>query len=206
MTGTWRAKLHTDPKADADRRRSPSWSRTSCRSASTSSSSRPMPALSPQEPRPSRPPAAISTARPPPASPSRARSSSSRRPRATCRASPATSSATPTSSVTPVRKPLEGLPATDADGKADIAVHAAAAAEDQPAARSRRDPASSARSGGRTIERNVTLPVDLQDAAHRHQAAVQGRPGRGGRDRALRGRPARRRRQGASTPRASSGS
>ena len=33
-------------------------------------------------------------------------------------------------------------------------------------------------SGGRTIERTVTLPVDLKTAAHRHQAAVQGRPGR----------------------------
>ena len=29
-------------------------------------------------------------------------------------------------------------------------------------------------SGGRTIERTITLPVDLQAGAHRHQAAVQG--------------------------------
>ena len=28
-------------------------------------------------------------------------------------------------------------------------------------------------SGGRTIERTVTLPVDMQDAARRHQAAVR---------------------------------
>ena len=42
--------------------------------------------------------------------------------------------------VAPVRKPLEGLPATDAEGKADIAVQAAGAAQDQPAARGRRDP------------------------------------------------------------------
>ena len=46
--------------------------------------------------------------------------------------------------ISPVRKPLEGLPATDAEGKAEIAVQLPALPQDQPAARGRRDPASCA--------------------------------------------------------------
>jgi uncharacterized protein YfaS (alpha-2-macroglobulin family) len=59
----------------------------------------------------------------------------------------------------PVRKPLEQLPATDADGKAEIAVELPAYAktslplEADVIVRLRE-------SGGRTIERTVTLPVD----------------------------------------------
>jgi uncharacterized protein YfaS (alpha-2-macroglobulin family) len=60
---------------------------------------------------------------------------------------------------TPVRKPLEQVPATDADGKAELAVDLPAFAktglplEAQVAVRLRE-------SGGRTVERSVTLPVD----------------------------------------------
>jgi uncharacterized protein YfaS (alpha-2-macroglobulin family) len=65
--------------------------------------------------------------------------------------------------VAPVRKPLEGLPATDASGKADIAVLL-------PALPSTVRPLEAdvivrlRESGGRTIERTVTLPVDLKSA------------------------------------------
>ena len=63
--------------------------------------------------------------------------------------------------VAPVRKPLEGLPATDADGKADIAVQL-------PALPKTNRPLEAdvilklRESGGRTIERTITLPVDLK--------------------------------------------
>jgi len=65
--------------------------------------------------------------------------------------------------VAPVRKPLEGLPATDANGKADIAVLL-------PALPSTARPLEAdvivrlRESGGRTIERTLTLPVDLKSA------------------------------------------
>ena len=97
--------------------------------------------------------------------------------------------------VAPVRKPLEGLPATDAEGKADIAVLLPAL------------PKTS-----RPLEADVILKLQgvrrahhrahrhaarrPEGAARRHQAAVQGRPGRGRRARALRGDRARGRRQG----------
>ena len=63
--------------------------------------------------------------------------------------------------VAPVRKPLEGLPATDAEGKADIAVRL-------PALPKTSRPLEAEvilklrESGGRTIERTITLPVDLK--------------------------------------------
>ena len=79
--------------------------------------------------------------------------------------------------VAPVRKPLEGLPATDAEGKADIAVRLPALPKTSRPLEA--DVILKLReSGGRTIERTVTLPVDLKAAAHRHQAAVRRRPGR----------------------------
>src|SRR5581483_8790881 len=61
--------------------------------------------------------------------------------------------------VSPVRKPLEALPATDAEGKAQIAVRL-------PALPNTLRPLEAdvilklRESGGRTIERTVTLPVD----------------------------------------------
>jgi hypothetical protein len=61
----------------------------------------------------------------------------------------------------PVRKPLEGLPATDADGKADIAVQL-------PSLPKTNRPLEAdvilklRESGGRTIERTITLPIDLK--------------------------------------------
>jgi len=63
----------------------------------------------------------------------------------------------------PVRKPLEALPATNADGKADIAVRL------PPLPRTSRPLEADVilklrESGGRTIERTVTLPVDMQAA------------------------------------------
>ena len=63
--------------------------------------------------------------------------------------------------VAPVRKPLEGLPATDAEGKADIAVQL------PPLPKTSRPLEADVilklrESGGRTIERTVTLPVDLK--------------------------------------------
>ena len=98
------------------------------------------------------------------------------RPTGRCRALPATGSAWPTSRSAPVRKPLEQLPVTDAEGKADIAVQL-------PACRSTSRPLEAdvilklRESGGRTIERTITLPVDMKSAPHRHQAAVRRRPG-----------------------------
>jgi alpha-2-macroglobulin len=65
--------------------------------------------------------------------------------------------------VAPVRKPLEGLPTTDANGKADISVLL-------PVLPSTARPLVAdvilklRESGGRTIERTVTLPVDLKSA------------------------------------------
>ena len=63
--------------------------------------------------------------------------------------------------VAPVRKPLEGLPSTDAEGKADIAVQL------PPLPKTSRPLEADVilklrESGGRTIERTVTLPVDLK--------------------------------------------
>jgi alpha-2-macroglobulin len=65
--------------------------------------------------------------------------------------------------VAPVRKPLEGLPTTDANGKADVAVllpllpSTARPLEADVIVKLREW-------GGRTIERTVTLPVDLKSA------------------------------------------
>ena len=65
--------------------------------------------------------------------------------------------------VAPVRKPLEGLPATDAEGKADIAVKLPALPKTSRPLEA--DVILKLReSGGRTIERTVTLPVDLKAA------------------------------------------
>ena len=97
--------------------------------------------------------------------------------------------------VTPVRKALDKLPATGADGKADIAV-------ELPAIAKTNRPLEAdvivrlKESGGRTIERTVTLPVDHEECPDRHPAAVQRRTGGRGRDSKLRGHRARRRRQG----------
>jgi alpha-2-macroglobulin len=63
--------------------------------------------------------------------------------------------------VAPVRKPLEGLPVTDAEGKADIAVLLPALPKTSRPLEA--DVILKLReSGGRTIERTVTLPVDLK--------------------------------------------
>jgi uncharacterized protein YfaS (alpha-2-macroglobulin family) len=63
--------------------------------------------------------------------------------------------------VAPVRKPLENLPATDAEGKADIAVQLPALPKTSRPLEA--DVILKLReSGGRTIERTVTLPVDLK--------------------------------------------
>jgi hypothetical protein len=74
---------------------------------------------------------------------------------------PATSSASPDEQVAPVRKPLEGLPATNAEGKADIAVLLPALPKTSRPLEA--DVILKLReSGGRTIERTVTLPIDLK--------------------------------------------
>ena len=63
--------------------------------------------------------------------------------------------------VAPVRKPLENLPATDAEGKASIAVQLPALPKTSRPLEA--DVILKLReSGGRTIERTVTLPVDLK--------------------------------------------
>ncbi len=60
-----------------------------------------------------------------------------------------------------MRKPLEGLPVTDADGKADIAVQLPALPKTSRPLEA--DVILKLReSGGRTIERTITLPVDLK--------------------------------------------
>ena len=62
--------------------------------------------------------------------------------------------------ISPVRKPLEALPVTDNEGKADISVQL-------PALTRTNRPLEAdvilklRESGGRTIERTITLPVDL---------------------------------------------
>ena len=61
----------------------------------------------------------------------------------------------------PVRKPLEGLPATNAEGKADVSVRLPALPKTSRPLEA--DVILKLReSGGRTIERTVTLPVDLK--------------------------------------------
>jgi hypothetical protein len=78
----------------------------------------------------------------------------------------------------PVRKPLEQLPATDADGKADVAVDLPAYAktalplEAQVAVRLRE-------SGGRTIERSVTLPIDPKKSRIGVRPLFKGQVGEG---------------------------
>jgi hypothetical protein len=79
---------------------------------------------------------------------------------------------------TPVRKPLEQLPATDADGKADLAVElpplvkTGLPLEAQVIVRLRE-------SGGRTIERTVTLPVDPKAPRIGIRPLFQGQVGEG---------------------------
>ena len=73
---------------------------------------------------------------------------------------------------------------------------AAGAAADQPAAGGRRDPEAARVRAAAPSSARSRCPSTSKSAAHRHQAAVQGRPGGRGRDRALRGDHARRRRQG----------
>ena len=65
--------------------------------------------------------------------------------------------------ISPVRKPLEKLPATNADGKADLLI-------DLPALAKTNRPLEAdvivrlRESGGRTIERTISLPVDMKSA------------------------------------------
>jgi uncharacterized protein YfaS (alpha-2-macroglobulin family) len=74
--------------------------------------------------------------------------------------------------------PLRGLPTTNAEGKYDIAVKRRA--EDQPAARSGRDP--QAQGIGRAHDRAQRhAPCRLEDTPGRHQAAVRQQPGAAGR-------------------------
>ncbi|MFZ1104473.1 MAG: alpha-2-macroglobulin, partial [Hyphomicrobiaceae bacterium] len=78
----------------------------------------------------------------------------------------------------PVRKALEGLPATDADGKAEIAV-------DLPAYTKTNLPLEAMvfvrlrESGGRTIERTVTLPIDPKTARIGIKPLFKGQVGEG---------------------------
>ncbi len=96
--------------------------------------------------------------------------------------------------VSPVRKPLEKLSPTDAQGKADLLI-------DLPAMPKTSRPLAAdvivrlRESGGRTIERSVSLPGRHEDGQGRHQAAVQRRTGGRRRSCRLRGHPSRRRRQ-----------
>jgi uncharacterized protein YfaS (alpha-2-macroglobulin family) len=79
---------------------------------------------------------------------------------------------------TPVRKPLEQLPATNADGKADVAVDLPGFAktslslEAHVIVRLRE-------SGGRTIERSMTLPVDAKTARIGIKPLFKGQVGEG---------------------------
>ncbi|MBO0766057.1 MAG: alpha-2-macroglobulin family protein, partial [Hyphomicrobiaceae bacterium] len=79
---------------------------------------------------------------------------------------------------TPVRKPLEGLPATDADGKADVAVELPSVVktslplEAQIIVRLRE-------SGGRATERTLTLPVKAKAARIGIRPLFQGQVGEG---------------------------
>jgi uncharacterized protein YfaS (alpha-2-macroglobulin family) len=79
---------------------------------------------------------------------------------------------------TPVRKPLEQLPATSADGKADVAVDLPAFAKTGLPLEAHvivrlREP------GGRTIERSVTLPVDPRSARIGIKPLFKGEVGEG---------------------------
>ena len=133
MTGTWRAKLHADPKATRSRR-SRSWSRTSCPSASTSSSSRRRLRCHPQEPQTIKaigrylygPPAAgLAIEGDIVVKPSKQAS----------RALPATSSGRPTRASSPCASRSTLAAVTDAKGNADIAVQPAAGAAHRAPAR-----------------------------------------------------------------------
>ena len=96
--------------------------------------------------------------------------------------------------ISPVRKPLETQAVTSADGKAVLDVTL-------PAIPQTGRPLEAnvivrmIEPGGRSIERTVSLPVDPKARTHRHQAAVRRRRRRRGRDRKLRGHHARRRGQ-----------
>ena len=98
--------------------------------------------------------------------------------------------------VAPVRKPLEGLPATNAEGKADIAVRLPRAAQDQPAARSRRDPEAAGSRAGAPSSAPSRCPSTCKAPRIGIKPLFTGGQARGGRARTLRGHRARRRRQG----------
>ncbi len=69
-----------------------------------------------------------------------------------------------------VREALEDLPETAADGTATVQVKLPKLEKTARAARSRCDPASCAKRAAARSSARVTLPVDLEAAAHRHQA------------------------------------
>ncbi len=163
MTGTWRAKLHADPKDDAITQTSflvedyvPERLDMTLKDWQG--------ACSPwTRRRPSTATGRYLYGHRPPVSPSRATSSSAPR-RRDVEGFPGFQFGQADETFTePVRKPLENLPSTGEDGNADVAGHAAAAVTQDRTRRSR--PTSSCRlreAGGRTIERAITLPVDLQ--------------------------------------------
>ncbi len=72
---------------------------------------------------------------------------------------PATPSGWPTTRSRPCARSIEDLPATDAAGKASFPVKLDKIAGDLAPARSRRSPCSMAESGGRAVERKLTLPI-----------------------------------------------
>ncbi len=202
MTGTWRVKVHTDPKAAPIAQAAflvedfvPERLELKLEAAAQ--------ALSPRPAGRRQGRGALSLR------------SAGRRPRASrasiaVRASPKDVAGFPgfkfglaDEQISPVRKPLDKLPATSADGKAEIAVELPALREDQPPAGGRCH--RQAEGIGRAHHRAHGDAAHRHEArAHRHQAAVQG-PGRRRRDRRLRGHRRRRGRQGRRRPRASSG-
>ena len=112
------------------------------------------------------------------------------------RVSPATSSASPTRRSRPAAQPLEDLPETDDKGKASFDVTL-----DKLPATSRPLEAQvivrMAEAGGRAVERKITLPVAPTGEHDRRQAAVLRPLARRGRERDLRRRAGRARRQDA---------
>ena len=148
------------PQGRPPSRRPPSWSRTSCRSAWTSSSSRPCRRSSPQEP------GTIKLAGrylygPPAAGLAVEGEIAVKLAKGDLPGFAGYKFGLADEQVAPVRKPLEGLPVTDAEGKADIAVQLPALPKTSRPLEA--DVILKLReSGGRTIERTVTLPVDLK--------------------------------------------
>ena len=160
MTGTWRAQAAHRSRRPTRSRKRPSWSRTSSRNARSEAEA--------GEGIRCRPTKSRSTASGrylygPPAAGLAIEGD------IVVRASPRTSKASRLRvrpgrrEDQPVRKPLENLPATGEDGNADVAHPAAGGPQDRPPARGRRHPPA-ARTGGRTIERVVTLPVEPGEA------------------------------------------